>query len=68
MQIKWFNEPVTPIEIKSKDAELEKATTKQLPNCYKGILHNLTDFIHRAFGVGLSDPKNLIPCSSRVTW
>ena len=58
-EIKWFNEPVTPIEIKSKDAELEKATTKQLPNCYNGILHNPTEFIHKAFGVKLSDPKNL---------
>lgn len=58
-EIKWFNEPVTPIEIKSKDAEIEKATTKQLPNCYKGILHNPTNFIHKAFRVKLSNPNNL---------
>lgn len=58
-EIKWFNEPVTPIEIKSKDAELEKATIKQLPNCYSGILHNPTEFINKAFKVKLSNPKNL---------
>lgn len=58
-EIKWFNEPVTPIEIKSKDDELEKATTKQLPNCYKGILDNPSDFIYKAFGIKLTDPGNL---------
>jgi hypothetical protein len=58
-EIKWFNEPVTPVEIKSKDDELEKATTKQLPNCYKGKLHNPTEFIQKAFGVKLSDPTTL---------
>lgn len=58
-EIKWFNEPVTPIEVKSKDLEIEKATTKQLPNCYNGILYNPTEFTHKAFGVKLSDPKNL---------
>lgn len=58
-EIKWFNEPVTPIEIKSKDAEIEKATTKQIPNCYKGILHDPKDFIHKSFNIKLSDPNNL---------
>jgi len=58
-EIKWFNEPVTPVEIKSKDDEIEKATTKQLPNYFKGILHNKTEFIYNAFGVKLRNPQNL---------
>jgi hypothetical protein len=48
-ELKWFNEPVTSVEIKNKDAELYKALTKQLPKYAEFITKDPSAFMSKAF-------------------
>ncbi|WP_226586059.1 hypothetical protein [Halobacillus litoralis] len=48
-ELKWLNEPVTAVEIKNKDEELEKGINVQLPNYEKGVSHDLNKFMLKAF-------------------
>lgn len=49
IELKWLNEPVTAIEILSKDKELQKGVLIQLPNYKAGINKDIDGFMLKAF-------------------
>lgn len=53
LELKWLTEPGTSAEIKSKDEEIGKAITIQLPNYRKGIEGHTDEFTQKAFGISL---------------
>ncbi|MFC5559438.1 hypothetical protein ACFPN4_10100 [Ureibacillus thermophilus] len=58
-EIKWMIEPLTPTEIKNKDATLRKALEIQLPSYKKEIEENTLEILKKAFGHDFNDiPDN----------
>ncbi|MED2984206.1 hypothetical protein CN899_27460 [Bacillus thuringiensis] len=49
MEIKWLNEPGTPVEIKSKDEDLRKGLNTQLLKYKKGIEKNKQNIMSQYF-------------------
>ncbi|WP_025025719.1 hypothetical protein [Caldalkalibacillus mannanilyticus] len=48
-EMKWFVEPVTSVEIKSKDQEISKGLHVQLPKYKEVVENNIKDFTLKAF-------------------
>jgi hypothetical protein len=48
-ELKWFVEPVTAVEIKSKDKEIKKGIHEQLPKYKKALIENIEEFTKKTF-------------------
>ncbi|MFB4474545.1 hypothetical protein [Virgibacillus sp. SK37] len=66
-EMKWFVEPVTSVEIKSKDKEIKKGLHIQLPKYKKAVDKNTDDFTLKAFNEILEVKASSYFVLTRVT-
>lgn len=66
-EMKWFVEPVTAVEIKSKDMEIKKGLHSQLPKYKKAIEENTNEFTSKAFNKVLEVKDTSYFVLTRVT-
>ncbi|MGY3312501.1 hypothetical protein ACV242_000997 [Peribacillus simplex] len=66
-EIKWFVEPVTAVEIKSKDKEIKKGLHEQLPKYKKALIENIEEFTKKAFKETLEVKESFFFVLTRVS-
>lgn len=66
-EMKWFVEPVTSVEIKSKDKEIKKGLHTQLPKYKKAVDKNTDEFTLKAFNKVLEVKSSSYFVLTRVT-
>lgn len=66
-EMKWFVEPVTPVEVKSKDTEIKKGLHSQLPKYKKAVDKNINEFTLKAFNEVLEVKETSYFVLTRVT-
>jgi hypothetical protein len=66
-EIKWFVEPVTAVEIKSKDIEIKKGLHEQLPKYKEALIKNIEDFTKKAFDQTLEVKDSFFFVLTRVS-
>ncbi|QJX76983.1 hypothetical protein [Priestia megaterium] len=66
-EMKWFVEPVTSVEIKSKDEEISKGLHTQLPKYKKAVENDVSKFTLKAFKKELEIEKVNYFVLTRVT-
>ncbi|CAG9610699.1 hypothetical protein [Pseudoneobacillus rhizosphaerae] len=66
-EMKWFVEPATSVEIKSKDKEIKKGLHIQLPKYKKSVESNLKEFTLKAFNEVLEVKNTYYFVLTRVT-
>lgn len=66
-EMKWFVEPVTPVEVKSKDKEIKKGLHSQLPKYKKAVDKNTNEFTIKAFKETLEVKETSYFVLTRVT-